>query len=82
MELAPPSPCSYRRVLNKKRLRTQSSANSTAKGTAQTHHGRRPAAGAAGSAPLAPAVSGAAGPEPGATVMRSPPAVMVRWFRP
>src|SRR5512146_1828262 len=42
MELAPASPCSYRRVVNRKRFRTQSTANRTAKGTAQTHHGRRP----------------------------------------
>src|SRR5712691_6399094 len=77
MELAPPSPCSYRRVLNRKRLRTQSRANSAAKGTAQTHHGRRRSTGAAaaGSAPLTPAVSGAA-PAPGTTVIRSRPADM------
>src|SRR4051812_45712849 len=42
MELAPPSPCSYSRVVNRKPFRAQSRPNKTAKGTAQTHHGRRP----------------------------------------
>src|SRR5580658_8575167 len=44
IELAPASPCSYRRVVNRNPLRAQSTANSSANGIAQIHQGRPPSA--------------------------------------
>jgi hypothetical protein len=93
IEFAPASPCSYRRVVNRNRLRTQSRTNKKVKGTAQTHHGRRPIKPVDPVEPPAdgptepsagPAVSssGVTEPDPDTAVRGSPPAAMLRWSWP